>query len=127
MRIRVTEDGMQIDSKASEPSKAYISIVRRFESDSNPTLLSLCFQPQQNIPRYLIVPGIRMDSGEPTTSFSQCPSRSIKHPFWILNETEPFSISIDLIPLFSKALGWIVVTEAGITRKFKDLHKPNAR
>jgi hypothetical protein len=43
-----------------------------------------------------------------------------------LNETDPSSISIELMPLSRKAKTWIAVTEAGISSRVSDGQLKNA-
>jgi hypothetical protein len=77
-------------------------------------------------PSVSIEDGITIDSGDPITQMSDRTSKSTKNSFTTRNETDPSSISIELIPLGAKAELLIVVAEAGIENQFKDLQKQKA-
>jgi hypothetical protein len=73
---------------------------------------------------------IRSDSGEPITEMSQRHSKSITRCFKTLDETDPASISIDLIETGfqspSKTEPSIIVTQAGITSRVNEWHTEKA-
>jgi hypothetical protein len=115
-----TDDGRQIDSNDEQKPKPNSPINRRFESDSNATVLSFLFEEQQNGRSSSIEEGISIDSGEPITQTSEWPSKSTKNSFTTLNEIDPSSISIDPIPLAWNAPSPIAVTEAGRKTRFSD-------
>jgi hypothetical protein len=75
---------------------------------------------EQHGPRASIDDGIRIDSGDPITQISDSASKSTKSSFIILNETDPSSISIDLIPLHVNDDPLITITEAGIKSRVND-------
>jgi hypothetical protein len=121
-----TEDGIQTDLNESHSAKAERPIDRRLEFNSNATVFSLSFPAEQESRSSSTEDGIRIESGDPITQTSDLTSKSTKNPFTTLNETEPSSISIDLIPLSTNTIPWIVVTEAGIQNRFNDRQPQNA-
>jgi hypothetical protein len=66
-----------------------------------------------------------IDSGDPITQTSERPSESTKNSFKTLNEIDPSSISIDLIPLCAKADSSLSLTVAGMKSRFSDRHSKN--
>jgi hypothetical protein len=90
---------MTIDSSENAWKKADWSMHRRFEFDSHSTVFSLQLPAQQNGRSSSIEDGIRIEAGTPITQMSDLTSKSTNNSFTTLNETEPFSISIDLTRL----------------------------
>jgi hypothetical protein len=115
-----TDDGRRIDSNDKQKEKAHSPIDRRVESDSNATVLSFPFEEQQYGRTVSIDDGISIDSGDPITQISDRSSKSTKNSVITLNETDPPSTSIDLIPLSRKAAPSIAVTEAGMKSRVND-------
>jgi hypothetical protein len=59
-------------------------------------------------------------TGNPRTKRSVRPLKSSKNSFRTLKDGDPSSIAIEVIPLSSKALSEIAVTEAGRTKRNND-------